>query len=64
MVAQVLGVLRVVVAADAPRVLVFGKVARDELDRIKGVGLAGLAGGKDSAVDRLLRDLQKASVYL
>lgn len=57
LVAQVLGVLRVVVAADAPGVLVFGEVAGDELDRVEGVGLTGLAGGEHSAVDCLLGDL-------
>jgi len=57
MVAQVLGVLRVVVAADAPRVLVFGEVAGNELDRIEGVCFTGLAGCEDAAVDCLLGNL-------
>jgi hypothetical protein len=56
-VTQVLGVLGIVVAADSPRVLVFGEVAGDELDGIERVGFAGLARCKDSAVDGLLRDL-------
>lgn len=45
MIAQVLGVFRVVVTPDAPGVLVFGEIARDELDRVEGIGLTGLAGG-------------------
>lgn len=57
MVAQVLGVLRVVVASDAPGVLVFGEIAGDELDGIEGVGFTGLTGREHSAVDRLLGDL-------
>lgn len=57
MVAQVLGVLRVVVAADAPRVLVFGKISGNELDRVEGIGFTGLSGGQHSAVDRFLGNL-------
>lgn len=57
MVTQVLGVLGVVVAPDAPRVLVFGEVAWDELDGVEGVGFTGLAGGNNSAADGLFGDL-------
>lgn len=61
MVTQVLGVLRVVVAANAPGVLVFGEVSGNELDRVERVGFTGLAGCEDSAVDGLLGDLQSVS---
>lgn len=56
-VTQILGILRVVVTADTPRILVFGKVSGDELDGVEGVGFAGLTGRKDSAVNGLLGDL-------
>lgn len=57
MVPEILGVLRVVVASDAPGVLVFGEVSGNELDRIEGIGLTGLSGRKHSTADRLLGDL-------
>ena len=61
MVAEILGVLGVVVAANSPGVLVFGEVAGDELDGVEGVGFTGLAGCEDSAVDGLLGDLRVVS---
>lgn len=59
MVSEIPGVLGVVIAADAPGVLVFGEVPRDELDRIEGIGFAGLPGCEDAAADSLFGNLSK-----
>lgn len=56
-VAKIPGVLGVVVAADAPRVLVFGKITRDELDGVERIGFTGLPSSEDSTADSLFRNL-------
>lgn len=57
MVAEILGVLGVVVAADSPRQLIFGQVPRNELDWVEGVGFTGLSGRHDSAADGFFGNL-------
>lgn len=56
-VTEIAGVVGVVVAADAPGVLVLGEVAGDELDGVEGVCLTRLSGCKNSAADRFFGDL-------
>ena len=57
MVSQVLGIFGVVVTSNTPGVLVFGEVARDELDRVEGVGFTGLPSGDNSTADSFFGDL-------
>lgn len=57
MVAEILGVLGVIVAADSPRQLIFGQIARNELDWVEGVGFTGLSGRHDSAADGFFGNL-------
>jgi hypothetical protein len=57
MVAEIPGVLGVVIAADAPGVLIFGEIPRNELDRIEWIGFAGLPGCEDTAADSLFGNL-------
>lgn len=59
MVAEIPGILRVVIATDAPGVLIFGEVSRDELDRVERIGFAGLPGCEDAAANSLLGNLRK-----
>lgn len=61
-VAEILGVVGTVVAADAPGELVLGQVSRNELDGIEGIRLAGLSGGQDPGVDGFLGDLVSRKV--
>lgn len=56
-VTEVSGVIRVVVAPDAPGVLVFGEIARNEFDGVEWVGFTSLSGSQDSATDGFLGDL-------
>lgn len=56
-VTQVLGELWSVVTAEAPRQLVFGKIARDKLDGIEGERFTGLPGSKNPVVNHLFRNL-------
>lgn len=57
MVAEVLGVLGVVVAANSPRELIFGQIPRNELDRVEGVSFTSLSGRHDSAADGFFGNL-------
>lgn len=57
MVSQVLGIFGVVVTSNTPGVLVFSEVARDELDRVEGVGFTGLTSGDNSTADSFFGDL-------